>query len=344
MNIPYFLCRAILCLLVTTLIQAGELRRWTNAEGKVIEAEYLRSDDSHVTLLIRGKEVKYALNKLSENDRNYVLAQAKTLAVASSDAKTGWMEHVPVPKPAFATNKEYLGGSNAKAIYKAFATGNTPQIWEANKGSVEEQFSYKNGAMIVYVPPTYDASKPMGVYMHISPGDDGELSKEYAPIMNQFSLIYVSPKGTSNGQPMLRRVKLAVDALAAVKESWKVDDKRVCVGGLSGGGHIAMLTHAMFPQWFKASISHAAQSYLPSGSTSGHFPGLDQRDITGKECKDHKWVVISGDKDFNYQEILKTGKLWEDARANYRFMDVPGMGHTNASPDKLAEAIKWIGF
>ena len=105
-----------------------------------------------------------------------------------------------------------------------------------------------------------------------------------------------------------------------------------------------MLTHAMFPQWFKASISHAAQSYLPSGSTSGHFPGLDQRDITGKECKDHKWVVISGDKDFNYQEILKTGKLWEDARANYRFMDVPGMGHTNASPDKLAEAIKWIGF
>jgi predicted esterase len=154
-------------------------------------------------------------------------------------------------------------------------------------------------------------------------------------------MIYISPKGTSNNQPMLRRVKLAVDALATVKERWKIDENRVCVGGLSGGGHIAMMTHAMFPQWFGASISHAAQSYLPQNGSAGHFPGLEARDITGKDCKDHRWVVISGDKDYNYQEILKTSEQWKSTRADYKFFDVPGMGHTNAPPENFAEALTW---
>jgi hypothetical protein len=346
MKSPVF--SSLLLFLLMTLASAGEARKWTNTEGKVITAEFVSSDGNQVTLLMNGKEIKYALDKLSDADRAFVDEQEDAPAKASSttigDAKTGWMDHVPIEKPAFETTKEYLEGSNAKVIYKAIAAGEFPKQWSANKGTAEEMFSYENGAMIVYVPASYDPAKPMGVYLHISPGDNGEALKNYMPIMDRFSMIYISPKGTSNNQPMLRRAKLAVDALAAVKEQWKVDEKRVCVGGLSGGGHMAMFTHAMFPQWFSASISHAAQSYIPDQGTSGHFPGLEQRDITGKDCKDHKWVVISGDKDQNYKEILMTSERWKSARANYRFIDVPGMGHTNASPEKLEEALKWAGF
>lgn len=55
-------------------------------------------------------------------------------------------------------------------------------------------------------------------------------------------------------------------------------------------------------------------------------------------------MVISGDKDQNYKEILKTSEQWKSARANYRFIDVPGMGHTNASPEKIEEALDmgWV--
>jgi predicted esterase len=323
---------------------AGEPRKWTNTEGKVIEAEYVKSDDTHVTLLIRDKEVKYALDKLSEGDRDYVARRNEAPPVKADDAKTGWIDHVPIEKPAFATTKEYLEGSNAKAIYKAFDNKEYPDTWTAEKGSAEEMFKYENGGMIVYVPPTYDPAKPMGVYVHINPGDNGASLKTYMPVMDRFSMIYVSPNGTSNNEPALRRVKLAVDSLAEVKRKWMIDEQRVCVGGMSGGGHMAMLTHAMFPQWFKASISHAAQSYLPDDGTCGHFPGLKQSDLTSKDCKGHKWVVISGDKDKNHKEILKTSEDWAATRADYRFIDVPGMGHTAASPEKLAEALEWAGF
>jgi predicted esterase len=336
-------------LLSPTLAKAGESRPWTNTEGKVIIAEFVGSDGTQVTLLMNGKETKYALSKLSEADRDFVARQenapAQTdKASTSSNAKTGWMDHIAFEKPAYASTKEYLEEANAMAIYKAIARGDFPKEWAANKGTVEEMFSYDKGAMIVYIPASYNPAKPMGVYLHISPGDNGGTHKNYMPIMDRFSMIHLSPKGTSNSQPMLRRAKLAVDALAEVKKQWKVDEKRVCVGGLSGGGHMAMFTHAMFPQWFSASISHAAQIYLPLGGSCGHFPGLEARDITGKDCKDHKWVVISGDKDFNYKEILKTTDDWKAARANYLFIDVPGMGHTNASPERLEEALKWAGF
>lgn len=339
------LLQLLLAFIISTHATAGETRKWTNTEGKVINAEFVSSNGSEVTLLMNGKEIQYALDKLSAADREFVAKQTTDSPEADKplkggDAKTGYMDHVEIRQPAYASAKEYLEGANAKAVYQAFAKGNYPKEWDANKGSIEEMFSYQNGAMIVYVPTNYDPAKPMGVYLHISSGDQGNDLKNCQPVMDRLSLIYVSPKGTSNNQPMMRRVKLAVDALAAVKKQWNVDEKRVCVGGISVGGHMAMMTHAMFPQWFRASISHAAQSYLPGNGSCGHFPGLEVRDITGKDCKDHKWVVISGNKDFNYKEILKTSADWKTARANYLFIDVPGMGHVNASPEKLEEALK----
>jgi hypothetical protein len=105
-----------------------------------------------------------------------------------------------------------------------------------------------------------------------------------------------------------------------------------------------MLSHAMFPDIFMGSVSHAAQSYLPAANSCGHFPGLETRDFKSGIIKDHKWCVISGSKDFNYAEILETSKQWSVNRMNYQFIDVPDMAHSNAPPEYLEEALKWLGL
>ena len=197
---------------------------------------------------------------------------------------------------------------------------------------------------IVYVPAGYDSTNPFGVYLHVSPGDNGQNENGYAPVMDRLNLIYISPKGTSNGQPMLRRIKLAVDALSSVQTRYRTDPKRISVGGFSGGGHMGMLIHAMFPDTFMGSVSHAAQSYLPGPRSSGHFPDLEARDLKASILKGHKWCVISGDKDQNYAEILNTSKLWEAERMNYKFFEVPGMSHSEAPPAQLEAALKWLGL
>ena len=42
-------------------------------------------------------------------------------------------------------------------------------------------------------------------------------------------------------------------------------------------------------------------------------------------------------------EIKKTSKDWEHAKFQYKFIDVPGMKHENASAEAFEEALRWIG-
>jgi predicted esterase len=319
-------------------------REWTNQDGQKIEADFVSSDGTTVVLKRNGRDISYAVAKLSAADQAFIKEQIEAKPAPAS-AATGWMQNFAITKPAFPEAKLYLKHRNTKAVYEAFAKGQFPAEWSVNQKNAEAEFAYDsaNAAAIVYVPATYDGSKPFGVYLHVSPGNSGENLKEYAPVMDRLNLIYISPRGTSNEQPMLRRVKISVDALCSVQAAYRTDPKRISVGGLSGGGHMGMLIHAMFPETFMGSVSHAAQSYLP-GATSGHFPGLTLRDLKQGTLKDHKWCVISGDKDQNYSVIQTTSKVWETSRMNYRFFDVPGMGHANAKPEDLETALKWLGL
>ena len=331
-----------LCLLLSPTLSA---RTWSNLDGQKIEADYVSSDGTTVVMKRDGKDIRYSIARLSAADQAFI-KQEMAAKSAQTTALTGWLQDFAIAKPAFAEATLYLSHPNAKAVYQAFSKGEFSPTWTTNKKDVKTEFAYDAGTAktIVYVPASYDGTKPFGVYLHVSPGNDGENVIGYAPVMDRLNLIYISPKGTSNDQPMLRRVKLAVDALSSVQGQYRTDPKRIGVGGYSGGGHMGMLIHAMFPDTFMGSVSHAAQSYLPHSGGSGHFPGLDARDLKSGVLKDHKWCVISGDKDQNYAEIQKTSLLWETNRMNYKFFDVQGMAHSDAAPEQLEAALRWIGL
>ncbi len=336
----------ISCLIWTLLLSSSlNARSWSNLDGKKIEANYVSSDGVTVVLNRDGKDIQYTIAKLSDVDQAFIRLQAAN-PPARAGVVTGWIQDFAIAKPAFAEASLYLSHHNAKAVYQAFAKGDFSPEWDTNKKDVKTEFAYDTATAktIVYVPAGYDGTKPFGVYLHVSPGDNGQNENGYAPVMDRLNLIYISPKGTSNGQPMLRRIKLAVDALSSVQARYRTDPKRISVGGFSGGGHMGMLIHAMFPDTFMGSVSHAAQSYLPHSESGGHFPGLEARDLKSGIIKDHKWCVISGDKDQNYSEILSTSKRWESGRMNYKFIDVPGMSHAEAPPAQLEVALKWLGL
>ncbi len=104
-----------------------------------------------------------------------------------------------------------------------------------------------------------------------------------------------------------------------------------------------MMCQMIYPEIFRGTVSHAAQSYLPQRNTCGHFPGLKPADTQRKPRKDRKWAVVSGDKDQNCKEIIESSKRWDDGKFKYKFFDVPGMGHTNASGKVLEEILTWLG-
>jgi poly(3-hydroxybutyrate) depolymerase len=265
--------------------------------------------------------------------------------ISTQAGQTGLLPSLPLDTRAFKTFRDYYATSVQRKVLTAYKTRKGMGSFPVNKLTPEQCHAYEDGqTTIVYVPASYDGAEPYGVYLHNSPSQQGiRPPKPWQDLMDKLKLIYISPNGGGNDAADLRRVVLALDSLASVKHQYKINEERVYVGGLSGGGYVGMLCQMFYPELFHGAISHAAQSYLPAGTKSGHFAGLALADLKSSPRNQRKWVVISGDKDKNYREIIDTSKDWVHAHFQYKFIDVPGMGHQNASEEALEEALTWIG-
>lgn len=327
-----------------------QARTWTNSEGKKIEADYISHTEESVTIKFKGKDMQYALDKLSQEDRDWLKEQevkkaeeekARMEAVASLK---GRRNDVPITDRMFEDTSDYFKSSESKAWIKKHEEG------DSDSSGTKEDWLKRDASKdkcVIYCPDSYDGTEPYGVYLYVNHSPGGVINPQWYPILDKYKLIAVSANAVGNFEDQAKkkinphpyRVTLSLDALATVEKQYKIDPARRIVGGTSGGGHMAFSVAALYPDLFKGAISCAAQSYLP-----GHFPGFEIGDFKKGDRKEMKWIVVSGDKDFNYKEILKTSEIWNDNKLDYRFLDVPGMGHNPHSPEHFEEALKWIGL
>ncbi len=95
--------------------------RWKNVTGKVIVAKYLRSDDASVTILMSGREIPYALDKLSPESQQLA---AKLCKMAAGDT--------PPEKPkksAIDLTKEYEWTNAAgKTLIATFVSADAEKV------------------------------------------------------------------------------------------------------------------------------------------------------------------------------------------------------------------------
>ena len=333
----------ILPLLLLSLFTAPVLfgRSWTNSDGKSIQAEYVSSDGTTVQLMIGGKPVDYPLVKLSLADREFVTAQTRPSKSAIS-TQTGEITDVKIGPRLFPAPEDYYKDRVRKDCIEAMETG---QFWpDSNPEPSEKWIAHdaEKDTCRFYVPASYDGSTAYGLFLWINASDPGGIPQHWFPVFDEMKLIAVSADHIGNDHPLLRRAHRSIDALTTARARYKIDPKRRIVSGISGGGHMAMLTAALYPEQFLGAISHAAQSYLPGAAGSGHFPGLELSDFKRGARGNLKWLVVSGDKDYNYAVIKETSKHWESVKLRYRFLEVPGMEHTPCDAASLKQAIAWI--
>ncbi|QQL45492.1 alpha/beta hydrolase-fold protein [Sulfuriroseicoccus oceanibius] len=339
--------KRLLLLTAVAAITAAPLhaRTWTNADGKSINAEFVRLEgDDQIVINMRGKDYTVPLAKFSEADQQWV-AEYKQAQTEKLKGMVGRMDHKPIDTRLFPEWKEYYKTSDRRDVLTAFENG----AWDDIKKSSPEQWMARDlekDTCSIYVPPSYDGSEPYGLYLNIHSGDNAYIDRAWHPIFDEMKVIAVSVNGAGNNQAMLRRICLSIDAYTMIERDYKIDPERRVVGGGSGGGHMAFFTAAMFPDKFVGALSYAAQSYLPGNHLrmSSHFSGLTEKDFTRGKRKEIKWMVVSGDKDYNYQHILNTSKDWHRNRMQYQFMDIKGMGHSYPSVENFRKALEWVGM
>ena len=194
------------------------------------------------------------------------------------------------------------------------------------------------GKMLMHVPANYDGTEAFGVLVFVSSGPSGvNLKKDWDKIFAQKKLIYCSPFGAGNEQADMRRIALALDAVATVQKDFKINANRLLISGVSGGGMIATAVGINYAE-FKA-IACALGS---SPSDRHFFPYLGTREVREIAKQKKRFAWISGSKDYAYDGVKRGLLDWTAANVKSKLFDHPDQGHAAGNADLMLQAITWI--
>lgn len=181
----------------------------------------------------------------------------------------------------------------------------------------------------IYVP---EKPKNNGVLVYVSPTPSGEPDSGWPEVFEDKNLIWVAAERFGNTEPSAQRVLVALMGLTKVQQSFQVDYSRIYIAGLSGGGRVASIAATSFPRIFTGAI---------------YIVGADFWKEKDKPLVDlisrNRYVFITGDRDFNRQEIRKVFKKYIKAGAGQALlMDLDGYGHHNPDTGQLSTALEFL--
>jgi len=184
----------------------------------------------------------------------------------------------------------------------------------------------------VYVPDDYQADKPAGLLVYISPSQSGEIPRGWNRAMDEHNLIWVAANESGNSTATSRRAILAIVAPTLIEKHYKIDRQRLYLSGLSGGGRMASMIATDQAHLFKGAI------YNSGADSWGTEPPRRLEQI-----KQNSYVFITGTLDQALEPTKKAYRKYKNAGVeNVKLMVIRDMTHKNPSRFKFAEAIEFL--
>lgn len=197
------------------------------------------------------------------------------------------------------------------------------------------------------LPDPYDPTVPAGVLVWISPIADGRLPPLYERALDELGFIAVGADDAGNERELTDRYQLMLDALETARRSFLIDEDRVYVSGMSGGGRSAAILQCTMPETFAGAVPIVGlDSYhdAPTGRGTSRWPARFGKPIPAvfKVLETRRIAAITGDMDFNEPEMRIRTDLMKQDGINIRLDTVPGMAHTLADADRFRDALRWV--
>lgn len=253
------------------------------------------------------------------------------------------------PEPA---NTEPEGGVARTGSFQLTFTERSPlsdlKVIVRRMGWVTEQIesykaplSYNIGqeTFEAYVPESYTGKEPYGLLVWINPGPNGRVPERYLDVLDEHKLIAVGANNSGNHREVWSRMGLAIDAAHNMKARYRIDARRVYVGGVSGGGRTSSHLGIGFPDVFRGGYYLIGVNYYrtlpsekdPTGVWRQRFMKPTKELLRlAKERSRH--VLLTGDTDGNREQThVYYGAMTEEKYKYVTYFQVPGMGHS--APD-----------
>lgn len=183
----------------------------------------------------------------------------------------------------------------------------------------------------VFVPETYDPTDPPGLLVYISPTDSGAVPRPWEPVLAGKNLIWIGARRAGNSVNVQRRALLALMAPGVIRQTYAVDGQRVYVTGLSGGGKMASMLSAEYPNVFKGAIFNCGVEFW------------DRRPARFEALKANRFVFVAGEHDQALRPTKRAYRRYQKAGVvNIKLMVIAGMGHEHPDADHMAEALEFL--
>lgn len=222
---------------------------------------------------------------------------------------------------------------------------------KAGKVTVDAGLRYdiKDEHFTLYVPATYDETKPFGLMVWISAGGRGTIPHELIETCDRHDLIAVAADNSGNDRPIPLRLALALDAAFNLQQQYKIDVSRIYASGVSGGGKMASILPILYADTFTGAIPIVGIVYyrpiaLPNDPTRLWAPTFypPSSAILDRAKAMSRLVLITGSGDMNRESIDTTYRngFMLDRFQHVEYVEVPGMGHQLPPAERLEAAVQ----
>jgi predicted esterase len=183
----------------------------------------------------------------------------------------------------------------------------------------------------VYVPASYDPSQPAGLLVYISPTPSGEIPRGWKPVLDEHNVIWIGADRSGNSELVARRVLFALLATSAIRRQYAIDEERVYLTGLSGGGKTASMVATDQAQLFRGAIYNCGVEFW------------DQEPERIELIRQNHYVFVTGTYDQALRPTKRAHRSYLKAGVeNSKLMVINKMTHRNPDSFEFEEALKYL--
>ncbi len=213
----------------------------------------------------------------------------------------------------------------------------------------EKDYSLAAESFELYVPKSYTGEKPFGLLVWVSPGPTGNIPADWTELADRHQLICAGANKSGNDRPPFIRLGLALDAAFNIPKLYSIDQARIFVAGLSGGGRVSSMLAMGFPDCFKGGIYLCGSSYYrkmlstEQNGASWRPEFLIPPATVLAIAKKHPHVFITGSTDINREQTQIYSQAYaRDGFQQVTYIEVPGMGHQLPEIHWIDKALQFL--
>lgn len=199
----------------------------------------------------------------------------------------------------------------------------------------------------IRTPRNFNPNAPLGILVWISPTPDGRIPPMFEPALDQLNLVAVGASNAGNQRELSDRLQLMLDAIETARNRMTLDESRIYVTGMSGGGRCAAILQLAMPDTFAGAIPIVGlDSYhlVPTGNGNSKWPARIGRPPAKvfATLKQRRIRAITGDQDFNEPEMSRRARMMQSDGIDIRLDVIAGMAHVMPTPKQFADALEWV--